>query len=59
MSPEQLLTLQKLSRQFEEGVAGPTQVRQLSELLSTINCHNESIEEHVDKLVRSDITEQV
>lgn len=39
MSPEQLITLQKLSRLFEEGVAGPEQIKQLSELLASINYH--------------------
>jgi len=37
MSPEQLKTLQKLSQLFEEGRAGPTQIKQLSELLALIN----------------------
>jgi len=37
MSPEQLRTLQNLSRLFEDGRAGPRQIKQLSELLATIN----------------------
>lgn len=37
MSPEQLKTLQKLSQLFEEGRAGPSQIKQLSELLAHIN----------------------
>lgn len=37
MSPEQLKMLQNLSQMFEEGRAGPTQIKQLSELLSLIN----------------------
>ncbi len=37
MSPEQLQTLQKLSRLFEEGVAGPDQIKLLAELLANIN----------------------
>ena len=37
MSPEQLKTLQKLSKLFEEGLAGPSQIKQLSELLAIIN----------------------
>ena len=37
MSPEQLNALKKLSQLFEEGVAGPSQIKMLSELLSTIN----------------------
>tara|TARA_R110000737_G_scaffold113384_1_gene146523 strand:- start:1056 stop:1220 length:165 start_codon:yes stop_codon:yes gene_type:complete len=37
MSPEQLKTLQQLSQLFEEGSAGPMQVKQLSVLLAEIN----------------------
>ena len=37
MSPEQLMKLQKLSQVFEEGAAGPQQIKELSELLSEIN----------------------
>jgi hypothetical protein len=37
MSPEQLKTLQKLRKLFEDGLAGPAQIKQLSELLATIN----------------------
>jgi hypothetical protein len=37
MSPEQLQTLQKLSQLFEEGNAGPNQIKQLSALLAEIN----------------------
>lgn len=37
MSPEQLKALQELSQLFEEGLAGPSQIKQLSELLSAIN----------------------
>ena len=37
MSPEQLKTLQQLSQLFEEGAAGPLQVKQLSALLAEIN----------------------
>ena len=39
MSPEQLKTLQQLSQLFEEGLAGPEQIKQLSELLASINHH--------------------
>lgn len=42
MSPEQLKTLQKLSQLFEEGIAGPSQIQQLSELLSAINHHQDA-----------------
>ena len=37
MSPEQLVALKKLSQLFEEGIAGPQQIKLLSELLATIN----------------------
>jgi len=37
MSPEQLKALKKLSQLFEEGIAGPQQIKLLSELLATIN----------------------
>lgn len=40
MSPDQLKTLQYLSQLFEEGQAGPEQIKQLSELLATINHHS-------------------
>ncbi|MFT5757982.1 MAG: phage terminase large subunit-like protein [Alteromonadaceae bacterium] len=48
MSPEQLRTLQKLSRLFEDGCAGPSQIKQLSELLTTIN-QSRDIHEHFEK----------
>lgn len=37
MSPEQLKALQKLNRLFEEGAAGPKQIKKLSALLAEIN----------------------
>lgn len=37
MSPEQLKVLQRLSQLFEEGRAGPSQIRELSSLLTAIN----------------------
>ncbi|TWX55297.1 hypothetical protein [Colwellia hornerae] len=37
MSPEQLKVLQRLSQLFEQGTAGPSQIRELSSLLSAIN----------------------
>jgi len=37
MSSDQLKALQKLSQLFEEGIAGPQQIKLLSELLATIN----------------------
>ena len=40
MSPEQLHMLKKLSQLFEDGLAGPAQIKQLSELLASINHSN-------------------
>jgi hypothetical protein len=40
MSPEQLKVLQHLSRLFEDGVAGPRQIKELSALLAEINKSN-------------------
>jgi hypothetical protein len=37
MSPEQLKVLQRLSQLFEEGIAGPSQIKELSRLLAEIN----------------------
>lgn len=37
MSLEQLKSLQHLSQLFENGLAGPEQIRQLSELLAEIS----------------------
>lgn len=37
MSPEQLKILQHLSQLFEEGAAGPSQIKELSALLAEIN----------------------
>lgn len=37
MSPEQLSVLKQLSKLFEEGSAGLTQIKQLSALLAEIN----------------------
>ena len=37
MSPEQLKILQRLSLLFEEGTAGPGQIKELSALLAEIN----------------------
>lgn len=39
MSPEQLAKLRELTEKFEQGVAGPEQVKQLSEILSSHNRH--------------------
>jgi len=40
MSPEQLKVLQRLSQLFEEGIAGPSQIKELSTLLAAINQNN-------------------
>ncbi|WP_448569642.1 hypothetical protein [Thalassotalea ganghwensis] len=43
MSPEQLAKLRQLSELFEQGSAGPEQIKELSELLAVINhLHDES-----------------
>lgn len=44
MSPAQLDTLQHLSRLFEEGVANLGQIKELSELLATINRNRDNNE---------------
>jgi hypothetical protein len=44
MSPEQLKVLQRLSQLFEEGIAGPSQIKELSTLLSAINQSQEQNE---------------
>ena len=41
MSPEQLKILQRLSQLFEEGIAGPSQIKELSTLLAAINQNQE------------------
>jgi hypothetical protein len=41
MSPEQLKVLQRLSQLFEEGNAGPSQIKELSRLLAVINQNHE------------------
>ncbi|MBA6263860.1 MAG: hypothetical protein V7780_14020 [Colwellia sp.] len=41
MSPEQLKMLQRLSELFEQGIAGPSQIKQLSSLLAAINQNQE------------------
>ena len=54
MSPEQVKTLRYLSQLFQEGKAGPQQIKQLSELLASINHHlkpNESSERDLIKTV--------
>ena len=44
MSPEQLKVLQRLSQLFEEGRAGPSQIKELSTLLADINKNHDPIE---------------
>jgi len=44
MSPEQLKILQRLSQLFEEGRAGPSQIRELSILLADINKNQDQLE---------------
>jgi len=44
MSPEQLKILQRLSQLFEEGRAGPSQIRELSTLLADINKSQDQLE---------------
>lgn len=51
MSPEQLKTLQQLSELFEAGLAGPDQIKQLSELLATINRRKDSSESSLEELL--------
>lgn len=41
MSPEQLKMLQELSQIFEQGRAGPKQIKELSDLLALINRQDE------------------
>ncbi len=53
MSPEQLKTLQKLSQLFEEGSAGPNQIKQLSALLAEINQLANSSEEDFKSILPS------
>ena len=56
MSPEQLKKLQALSQLFEEGEAGPSQIKQLSELLAVINRRQENSEVY-GKCMNMDLTE--
>ncbi len=52
MSPDQLSTLHSLSRLFEDGLAGPDQIKQLSDLLATINLHVEPMDNQENELLR-------
>ncbi len=58
MSPEQLITLQKLSQLFADGVAGPDQIKQLAELLAIINHHTEPTED-IELDIFSDVTSNI
>ena len=44
MSPEQLKVLNRLSQLFEGGIAGPSQIKELSSLLSEINDNQDAHE---------------
>ncbi|WP_155866751.1 hypothetical protein [Colwellia sp. PAMC 21821] len=50
MSPEQLKTLQKLSKLFEEGAANPSHIKQLSCLLAEINQLSNWPEENLEQI---------
>jgi hypothetical protein len=52
MSPEQLKQLRYLSQLFEEGQAGPDQIKQLSELLASINHHVDLATEEESNLLK-------
>lgn len=51
MSPQQLIIFQQLNRLFEKGEANPKQIRQLSELLASLNTGN--ITPHFDVIRQS------
>ena len=53
MSPEQLKMLQELSQMFEQGRAGPQEIKDLSDLLALINRQ----EEVVDPLYNNQIAD--
>lgn len=59
MSPEQLLTLQKLSRLFEDGLAGPDQIKQLSDILASLNHNNDKLNASNDLNILSDFKPQL
>ena len=50
MSPEQLKTLQKLSKVFEEGAASPNHIKQLSTLLAEVNQLSSWPEENMEQI---------
>lgn len=51
MSPEQLKRLQHLSQLFAQGQAGPDQIKQLSDLLASINHHSDPERDHENELL--------
>ncbi|WP_286234609.1 hypothetical protein [Thalassotalea sediminis] len=51
MSPEQLKQLNSLSKLFKEGQAGTEQIKQLSELLASINYQVDPIKEQVEEVI--------
>lgn len=59
MSPEQLLTLQKLSSLFEDGLAGPDQIKQLSDILASLNHNNDKLNASNDLNILSDFKPQL
>lgn len=59
MSPEQLLTLQKLSRLFEDGLAGPDQIKQLSDILASLNHNTDKLHASNDLNILSDFKPQL
>jgi hypothetical protein len=51
VSPDQLKSLQHLSQLFEGGLAGPQQVKQLSELLAEINLLSDNSNKEIEALL--------
>lgn len=50
MSPEQLKNLQQLGQLFESGLAGPKQMKQLSELLAEVSASSDNLDARFDTL---------
>jgi hypothetical protein len=50
MSPEQLKNLQQLSQLFESGLAGPKQIKQLSELLTEVSALSDNLNASLETL---------
>lgn len=53
MSPEQLKTLQRLSELFEQGIASPNNIKQLSTLLAEINQLSSWPDENIEQITSS------